>query len=178
MNVLQHIEENIECVEKFFSKHKMSEFKDFGTPDRNHRYVKIDVETAMNFLKDFKISNMPDALRKSSTLQYLRHLWDLKRIDHVYVFEMAYGVEKGRERTLLHEKGLLKISNIFSGRSTSGVQTYPGDRDIKFDEALCIQIHRIRLTDSSMQWDKRMLYTLGMYYPEELSHAFVGIPRV
>jgi hypothetical protein len=131
----------------------------------------------MEFLRDFKISNMPDALRKSSTLQYLRHLADLGRVQSVYVFEMAYAVKDGRERSLLNEKGRRKISNIFSGRSTSGATEYPGDRDIKFDDTLCIQIHRIKLRDSSMEWDKRKLYTLGLYYPKELVHSFVGVQR-
>jgi hypothetical protein len=37
---------------------------------------------------------------------------------------MSYAVINGRERSLDTEKDVLKISNIFSGRSTSGSQTF------------------------------------------------------
>ncbi len=90
---------------------------------------------------------------------------------------MSFGVKNGRERSLDTEGGNLKISNIFSGRSTTGSQTYPGDKGIRFDDSLCIQIHKIRLRHSSMQWDKKIVYTLGIYYPEDFAHSFVGIEK-
>jgi len=55
---------------------------------------------------------MPDALRKSSTIQYLRFLADKKEVNHVYIFQMAYSVEEGRRRSLDTEEGK-KINNIF-----------------------------------------------------------------
>jgi hypothetical protein len=58
---------------------------------------------------------------------------------------MSYAVVNGRERSLDTEKDVLKISNIFSGRSTSGSQTYPGDKGIRFEDSICIQIHKIKL---------------------------------
>ena len=88
---------------------------------------------------------------------------------------MSYAVVNGRERSLDTENEILKISNIFSGRSISGSQTYPGDKGIRFEDSLCIQIHKIKLKHSSMQWDKRIVYTLGIYYPEDFTHSFVGI---
>src|SRR5690606_15594850 len=74
MNALQHIEENISFVSNFLSSQTFTDFQNYGTPDRNHRYVKLEIEKVIEFLKDFKIMNMPDALRKSSTIQYLRYL--------------------------------------------------------------------------------------------------------
>ena len=120
---------------------------------------------------------MPDALRKSSTIQYLRYLADKRDVKYAYLFEMSYGVEKGRERSLDTESGKIKINNIFSGRSTTGSETYPGDKGIRFDDSLCIQIHKIKLKHSSMQWDKKVVYTLGIYYPEDFAHSFVGIEK-
>ncbi len=78
MNALQHIEENTVFIDEFFRKHTFTNFKEFGTEDRNHRYIKLDIEEVITFLKDFKIANMPDVLRKSSTIQYLRYLADNK----------------------------------------------------------------------------------------------------
>jgi hypothetical protein len=175
INAMHYIDENISFIQGFLGQHKFKNYKDFGTPDRNHRYIKTDIKNAIEFLKDFKIANMPDALRKSSTIQYLRYLADKKNIKHAYIFEMSYEVIQGRERALNTDEGKLLISNIFSGRSTSGSDTYPGDKAIRFEDSICIQIHKIRLKHSSMQWDKKVVYTLGLYYPEDFAHSFVGI---
>jgi len=177
MNVLQNIDENANFVLDFVANKKFTNYKDFGTRDRNHRFIKVDIKTVMGFLKDFKISNMPDALRKSSTIQYLRYLADRHKVDHAYIFEMAFAVEEGRGRALLRDNGQKKISNIFSGRSPGGAQQYPGDKGILFEDSFCVQIHKVRLEDTSLEWDKKIVYTLGIYYPEMFSHTFIGSPR-
>ncbi len=177
INALQHIDENTIFIKKFLANNTFKDFKDFGTPDRNHRYIKIDIHKAIEFLKDFKIANMPDALRKSSTIQYLRYMADKKEIKYAYIFEMAFSVDKGRERSLITENNKMKISEIFSGRSTSGADKYPGDKGVKFEDSICIQIHKIKLKHSSMQWDNKVVYTFGIYYPEDFVHSFVGISK-
>lgn len=179
MNALQHIEENISFVSDFLSNQTFKEFKNYGTDDRNHRYVKLDIGKVIEFLKNFKIMNMPDALRKSSTIQYLRYLAEKKEIKEAYIFEMsyAYDIYKSKGTSLIDSKGGLKLSNIFSGRSTSGKEVYPGDKGIRFEDSLCIQIHKIKVKHSSMQWDKKVLYTLGIYYPEDFAHTFVGVEK-
>ena len=177
INALQHIEENTLFVRNFLSQLKFKLFKDFKTPARNHRYSKIDIKKAIEFLKDFKIANMPDALRKSSTIQYLRYISDKKGIEYAYFFEMAYEVENGRERGLEIQGDKLKINNIFSGRSTSGKDVYPGDDKIRFEDSICIQLHKIKLKHNSMLWDNKILYTLGIYYPTDFAHSFVGIEK-
>lgn len=88
---------------------------------------------------------------------------------------MSYEVINGRERSLNINDNRPTISNIFSGRSISGNETYPGDKGIRFEDSLCIQIHKIRLKHNSIQWDKKLVYTLGIYYPEDFAHSFVGI---
>lgn len=177
MNALQHIDENIAFVSDFLSNHEFVNFHDYGTPDRNHRYVRLEIEKVIEFLKDFKVMNMPDALRKSSTIQYLRFLADKKDITFADIFEMSYGVERGRERKLDGEESKMKINNIFSGRSTSGSNVYPGDKAIRFEDVFCIQLHKVKLKHSSMKWDGKVVYTLGLYYPESLTHSFVGIAK-
>lgn len=177
MNALQHISENNIYIKNILQKNTFKLFKDYKTPDRNHRYVKLDINFVIKFLKDFKIANMPDSLRKSSTIQYLRYLAEKLNLKYAYIFEMAYGVSGGRERSLIEENGQLKISNIFSGRSTSGKDTYPGDKGIKFEDSLCIQIHKVRLKDNRALWDGKILYTLGIYYPNEFAHSFAGVPK-
>src|SRR5690606_19909917 len=179
MNALQHIDENISFVSDFLSNQTFKEFKNYGTDDRNHRYVKLEIGKVIEFLKDFKIMNMPDALRKSSTIQYLRYLAEKKKIKEAYIFEMryAYDISKSKGTSLIDSKGGLKLNNIFSGRSTSGKEVYPGDKGIRFEDSLCIQIHKIKVKHTSMQWDKKVLYTLGIYYPEDFAHSFVGVEK-
>jgi len=178
-NALQHIEENISFVNRFFALLTFTDFENYQTPDRNHRYAKISISQIIEFLKDFKIANMPDALRKSSTIQYLRYLEDKGTLKHAYIFDMAFAVSKGRERSLIGVPQEYKISNIFSGRSPSANQTYPGDKGIFIKDSLCIQVHKIRLKHSAMpmDWNGKLLYTLGIYYPEDLAHSFVGIAK-
>jgi hypothetical protein len=177
LNALQHIDENNVFVENFIANNTFTNFEDFGTPDRRHRYIKIDINVAIEFLKNFKIANMPDALRKSSTIQYLRFLADKNEVNHIYIFQMAYSVEEGRKRSLDTEGGKLKISNIFSGRSLSGTDKYPGDKGVSFEDSICVQIHRIRLKHPTMQWDNKLVHTLGIYYPEDFAHSFVGVNK-
>ncbi|ROI10069.1 endonuclease [Chryseobacterium sp. H3056] len=177
LNALQHINENNLFVENFIANSYFENYKDFETPGRRHKYIKIDINAGIEFLKNFKVANMPDALRKSSTIQYLRFLADKNKVSHVYLFQIAYSVSEGRERSLVTEKGKLKISNIFSGPDPKGIDIYPGDRAIKFEDSICIQIHRIRLKHSSMQWDNKLVHTLGIYYPEDFAHSFVGINK-
>lgn len=179
VNALQHIDENTSFVSDFLSSQTFKEFKNYGTDDRNHRYVKLDIGKVIEFLKDFKIMNMPDALRKSSTIQYLRYLAEEKDIKEAYIFEMsyAYNISKSKGTSLIDGKGGFKLNNIFSGRSTSGKDVYPGDKGIRFEDSLCIQIHKIKVKHTSMQWDKKVLYTLGIYYPEGFVHSFVGVQK-
>jgi hypothetical protein len=179
LNALQHIQENYSFVSEFLNSQSFKNFKDYRTNDRNHRYVKLEIRKVIEFLKDFKIANMPDALRKSSTIQYLRYLADTKGIKEAYVFEMSFGVAEGRNRSLIDDKGNLKINNIFSGPDPKGFEVYPGDKGIKFEDSLCIQIHKIRIKGDtlSVKWGGQVLYTLGIYYPEDFAHSFVGIKK-
>jgi hypothetical protein len=179
MNALQYIPENKAFVSNFLKNHTFDLFKDYGTDIRNHRFVQLGIQEVIEFLKDFKLANMPDALRKSSTIQYLRYLADKRGITHAYVFEMSFDVLQGRERELVGEQGKHKINNIFSAytKSKSGVMLYPGDREIKFEDSISIQIHKIKLKHNSIQWSNKVLYTLGIYYPPNFAHSFVGIGK-
>ncbi|GAB3921774.1 Z1 domain-containing protein [Mucilaginibacter myungsuensis] len=175
LNALQHIEENTRIVEEFRAAHEFTLFEDYKTSDRNHLMAKVPIDEAISFLRDFKISNVPDTLRKSSTIQYLNHMKEHTDLKYAYVFDMAYQVNQGRERSLIEKDGKLKINNIFSGASLSGSLVYPGDRYVYYPDFLCIQIHKIRLKHDS-EWNRKILYTLGIYYPESLEHTFVGMP--
>lgn len=61
------------------------------------------------------------------------------------------------------------------GRSNDGGDSYPGDKGIRMEDSLCIQIHKVKLKHKSVKWRGKQLYTLGIYYPEAISHTLIGI---
>lgn len=175
MNALQNIAENTGLMEKFLKDKNFINCKEFGTDIRNHRYFKLDIKEAIEFLKNFKVPNVPDALRKSATMQYLKYLASNDNLSFVYFIQMSYNAEY-RERDFDIEK--MKIGNIFSGRSTIGNEVYPGDKHFMFEDSICIQIHKIRLKHDSIEWGKKLCYTLGFYYPEEFAISYVGSEKI
>jgi hypothetical protein len=174
-NSVYYIDENIKYVSEFIYKHKLVVLEDYNTPDRNHKNIKLPINEIIEFLNNFKVGNPPDVLRKTSTIQYLKYLEKNENLKEGYIFQMAYARTEGRERTLIEENGNIKISNIFTGRSTSGSDVYPGDKFFRIEDFFSIQIHKIKLKHNTRKWDNQVIYTLGIYYPENFEHSFVGI---
>jgi hypothetical protein len=187
-NALQKIEDNIQFIEKFIEIH-LTEFKlfqQYSTSDRTHRYLKINISEGISFLNNFYLGNVPDTFRKSSTIQYLNYLHENLQIEYIYIIEMAYKSEKPRKRSLEPniDQHFSKIKNIFSGRSTSAKEeSYAGDKSIKFEDSLCIQIHKIEIQDEennryfNSNWHGKIVYNLGLYYPDDFAHSFVANPE-
>ena len=175
MNALEHIPENINYVENFINTSNFDVCKDYNTDNRNHKVLQLSINDVIEFLKGFKVAGMPDALRKSSTIQYLCFLADKQKLDHAYIYQMAYNVTEGRQRELKEKNDHLWINNIFMGPSNDEGVTYPGDKGFRKEDSLCIQIHKVRLKHRSIKWRDKQLYTLGIYYPEHISHTLIGI---
>ena len=177
MNAFQTIDENIKFTENFLSR--ISSFvndKDYGTPDRNHRYAKLPIQEVIEFLSDFKFSNMPDSARKQATIRYLKYLSSKENtpLEHAYIIQMAYN-GKPRERTF--DEKTKRIRELHSGRSTVGKETYPGDSNIKFEDSICIQIHKVQLKSDSIKWDNKIAYTLAIYYTEDFALNYIANER-
>ena len=176
MNAFQTIDENIKFTENFLSQISFINDKDYGTPDRNHRYAKLPIQKVIEFLSDFKFSNMPDSARKQATIRYLKYLSSKENapLEHAYIIQMAYN-GKPRERTF--DEKTKRIKELHSGRSTTGKETYPGDSNIKFEDSICIQIHKVQLKSDSIKWDNKIAYTLAIYYPEDFAINYVANER-
>ena len=85
---------------------------------------------------------------------------------------MAY---KGTPRQRSFNIETERISTeLFSGRSPSGKTVYPGDKEIKFENSICIQIHNIELECESRKWNGKTAYTMAIYYPEGFAVNYVG----
>lgn len=176
MNAFQAIEENTIFVDRFLSNTNFRDYKDYGTPDRNHRFAKLPTEDVIHFLSEFKFANMPDSTRKIATLRYLKYLSNKSTnpLKHSYIIQMAYAGNP-RERTF--DEKTMRINNVHTGRSTTGPQVYPGDADVKFEDGICIQIHKVKLKSDSIKWGGRIAYTLAIYYPRDFAVNYVADER-
>lgn len=170
------IEPNKKIVENFIANNEKKFFlyKDFNSSDRNHRYLKLETEDAIKFISEFIVQNMPDAARKQATLRYLKYLMTKQQapLKFIYVIQMAYAGEP-REREFNSESEKIN-TELFTGHSPKGIEIYPGDREIKFEDSVCIQIHNIKFKCENKKWAGKTAYTLAFYYPEDFATNYTG----
>ncbi|MDO5774542.1 MAG: Z1 domain-containing protein [Spirochaetales bacterium] len=170
------IEPNKKLVEKFIADNEENFilYKNFNSSDRNHRYLKMEINEAISFISEFIVQNMPDAARKQATLRYLKYLMTKQKtsLKFVYVIQMAYAGEP-REREFSVETEKIN-TELFSGHSPKGIEFYPGDREIKFEDSICIQIHNIKFKCENKKWAGKTAYTLAFYYPEDFATNYTG----
>lgn len=176
MNTFQCIEENSDLIREFVKNHTFTLFRNYGTADRNHRYVKLPIKEVVKFLSEYKCQNMPDSTRKQATLRYLNYLSTRESdpLQYAYIIQMAFDGES-RERSFNPETQ--RVTKLQSGRSASGAQIYPGDHQIRFEDSICIQIHHVKLKCDSMQWCNVEAYTLAIYYPEEFAINYINTEK-
>lgn len=174
-NAVQAINENRAFVENFLAglRGKFHKWQAYNTADRNHRYVKLPIEQVIEFLSGFRFQNFPDSARKEATLRYMKYhaSHPEKPVSYAYIIQMAYA---GKPRVRGFDAHDLRISNLHSGRSWAGNAVYPGDKTIKFEDSICIQIHMVKLDCDSVQWGGKELYTLAIYYPDQLAINYVN----
>lgn len=174
MNALQSIESNKVVTENFLNSYQFVNWEtQYGTSDRNHKYSLIPIEKAIDFLSKFKFGNYEDSARKSATIRYINYLSEelSNPISHICFIQMAYDSDF-RERK--YDSTSSKIDQLFSGRSTNGSSVYPGDREIKFESTICIQVHKVKLKcDQITKLLGKTIYTLAIYYPEVFASGYV-----
>lgn len=175
MNTFQNIKHNTTLVEKLLTTSKMELWSpQYETEDRNHKYIKLPIAAAIEFLSSYKFGNYPDTARKSATIRYLQYLSsrDKDPLEYVYIIQMAFESEY-RLRSV--NAKTLKLSQLFSGRDSKGDDVYPGDRKIKREDAVCIQIHKVKLDCKEInKWVGKIAYTLAVYYPEQFKISYVA----
>jgi hypothetical protein len=176
MNALQSIENNKVVVENFINNNTFKPWEpQFGTSDRNHKYSKVSVDKAIEFLTQFKFGNYADTARKQATIRYLQYLSEeiANPISNINFIQMAYESEF-RQRSF--NPLTFKIDQLFTGRSTTGSQVYPGDREIKTEDEICIQIHKIKLKcDDINKYVGKIIYTIAIYYPEVFATGYTSV---
>ena len=168
------IEHNDKVVDAFLKKHATDfTVRPDTTKDRTHRWMKLEIDEAIEFLSDFNFKNWPDAQRKANTIRYLRYLSSDENDDplkYVYFYQMAFD-SVPRHRSFDKEKCRLdKNTDLFAGPSSVKDSTnYPGDRKIYGSEdTITIQLHHIEFDGAALDFP-RTAYTLAIYYPKSLA---------
>lgn len=175
MNALHFIEANKIIISSFLKSNKFDLWNpQYGTVDRNHKISLVPVDVAIDFLTKFKFGNYGDTARKQATIRYLQYLSTeaLNPISYVHFIQMAYESDY-RERNF--NPSTLKIDQLFTGRSTTGSQVYPGDRDIKLGDTICIQLHKVKLKcQQTNKFVGKIIYTIAIHYPEDFATGYIS----
>lgn len=173
-NLLSHINFNARYIEDFLRNIKFNKEYDYKTPDRRHKYVDLDIELVIGFLDSIKMTLISDIFRKSATLQYLSY-WKIRGVKKCRLVLMAYLASEGRSRKLVYKKGEYVIQQIFSGPDKKNPKIYPGDKEIMAEDLVTIQIHKVRPKLLGHELNDNLLYTLGIYYPENYVKNFIAL---
>ena len=185
MNALQAfsskstIERNDDLVATFLKKHEnnWTERKD-TTIYRTHRWLKLGIDEAIEFLSEFNFKNWPDAQRKADTIRYLRYLAGAPgsdKIDYIYFYQMAFGAPAIERNFDASERRLASNTRIFAGPSSKEDSTdYPGDdKIVGSNETLTFQLYHIRLKGAELDYPKEA-YTMAIYVPKELAATYTS----
>ncbi len=138
---------------------------------RKHRYVRVDLDSFIEFLKRMQYDDMPNLARKIATIQYLHYLSEEIGLQYVYLIEIAFelGHRELRSRSLKNGKPVLMM-----GRDPKN--TLPADDIFKFEDSLCFQVHHYTLKDA--EWDSlKDFYSLSVYYPEAFSNSYISVEQ-
>lgn len=185
MNALQAfsskstIERNDELVAKFLQDHEHDwTIRQDTTLYRTHRWLRLGIDDAIQFLSDFNFKNWPDAQRKADTIRYLRYLAGASgddKVDYVYFYQMAFGAPAIERNFDAAERRLAANTQIFAGPSSSTDSTnYPGDAKIVGShETLTFQLYHIRLKGAELDYPKEA-YTMAIYVPKELAATYTS----
>jgi len=175
MNALHFIETNKIIIDTFLNNTKFNLWDpQYKTKDRNHKISTVSVDTAIDLLTKFKFGNYGDTARKQATIRYIQYLStvSLKPISNIHFIQMAYESDY-RERNF--NPSTLKIDQLFTGRSTAGSNVYPGDREVKLEDTICIQIHKVKLKcNQTNKFVGKIIYTLAIYYPENFATGYIS----
>lgn len=176
------IESNNVLVADFLCRHENDwTVREDTTLDRTHRWMKLSIDEAIQFLGDFNFKNWPDAQQKANTVRYLRYLSSMQgdnRIEYVYFYQMAFGAPVRHRSFDPSTRKLASNTRVFAGRSSAqDSTTYPGDDKIVGpDDSLTIQLYHLHLDGAEMDFAQEA-YTLAIYYPPKLAASYCSNER-
>jgi len=164
-------DENSKLIQQLFANCKFEASKYNGlTKDRIHLVSEKSIVDVIDFLLNFKMAFVSDIELKALIIEYLIYMMDYKDIGHCDIYDIAHKKEY-RERSANFDGSIIQL---FSGRSTSGSNLYIGDRYLRNDNLLSIQIHTVKLKSDSEEFDQKVIKTLGFIFPRN-TVTFQGV---
>lgn len=153
-------------VARYASMFELAE--QYDSEARNHRYVDLTINEAIEWLSKFASYDAILRDRKTSTIQYLKYIQNITPGYKVRFYQMSY--QHIRERKLDHED---KPINMQIGHSPDW--SYPGDAAFKLDDVITIQLYHIKIKDPQLRIKYNNIETcnLAIYYPEGVSFSYV-----
>ena len=167
------LQENLNVYQQFVSQYENEFIRSEIYPQevRNHRFVDLDIETAIYWLSRFQFYDLELRVRRTSTIQYLRYLLENGINSQVRFYQMSFFSLRKRK---LEERGdIIRPINLQMGHSRDGV--YPGDTYFKSENMITVQLHNIKLEDDQLRAEYNNVETcnLAIYYPEGLHFSYL-----
>lgn len=173
-------EANLDFIKTFLSVLPQDAFikcKQYeGNVNREHRHIKLSIDSFIEFFKGIKFQNAPDITRQRVTIQYLRFLYQARKIEYVDLYEMAYKADKDSLRT--HEIRDDKVINLMAGRSIEGLKEYEGDAFFKDPNTLSVQLHHFIMkykSDITHPNHGKEAYAIALHYPKKMEESYVSL---
>lgn len=153
----EYITSNMQAVMNFLYPKAAFFAEDEGhenrTEDQKHLVASIPLQDCLdNLLNHLRFTRESDSDVYSSLRGVLKSYLREHPKENCLIYLMsARNLDNWKIRIRrLDKKGHDEIQELFQGKNPrTGSVVYPGDREIKKEDFLCIQIHRLHLTDSS-----------------------------
>lgn len=160
--------ENLNVYNRMISSYKehFVNSQQYGSPDRNHKYVDISVEDAIYWLSQFQYYDFELRMRKQATIQYLEYMKEQNPHYPVRVYQIAYASVRRRK---LDDND--KPITLHMGYADNG--SYPGDSAFR-GNTVTIQLHHIRIDDRQcrLNIDGAETCNIAISYPDDVTVSY------
>lgn len=189
------ISQNKNVISSFLASHLDNLSQDNGhaqrTEEQKHLVADLQLTDCIaHFLNRLKFTRESDSQTFSSLRGVIGMYLQDNPNERCLVYVMSSKIEHGqvnqniRERRL-NENGSNTIKQLFQGKNPkSGEVIYPGDREIKNENVVTVQIHRLHLKDADgnniVDENGNILYedvpTIAIWFPENIGKDIIRQP--
>ena len=138
------IKANLETVESFMNEltFKFVNSNSDQPDDQRHKACYgVSLRSAVEqLLVGIRYTSLSDSQRNTAMLLYLSYLQENNPDEHCTVFQMSPNENRIRS---IDQNG--KVKQLFQGKDPKGSHIYPGDRAIRSENTVSIQIHKLNL---------------------------------
>jgi hypothetical protein len=120
-------------------------------------------------LVPYRVAGLRDTARNTALLLQLNRILEMHPEETCSVYSMSSDLSRDRK---VNPNG--ELSNLFQGESSASSNgprgaVYPGDRNIRDESRITVQIHRVRLTSEHVDPVSNDTYILAVYIPMRYS---------